>query len=560
MSYSIGVDFGTNSCRALVLRLKDGCELGTSVFSYPSGEAGILTCPENVHVARQNPQDYLDGLVHTITEAMAQAHQADADFDKTKVIGIGIDTTGSTVIPVDGNCQPLAFDERFKDRLSAKVWLWKDHTAHKEATEITELARNLRPEYLDYCGGVYSSEWFWSKLLHLKRLDEEVFDAAASFVEHCDWLPAVITGQQDPGSIKRGVCSAGHKAMYHKKWGGLPDKEFLGRLDPKMADLRDRLFEEVHTADEAAGTLCAEWAEKLGLTERCVVSVGAFDAHMGAVGAGVREGVLTKVVGTSTCDIMVAPQDPGVIPGVCGVVDGSVLPGNFGIEAGQSAVGDLFLWLVNQLVPEKYGSDLGEKFVKLGEEIASLKPGKSGLLALDWNNGNRTILVDQQLTGLVLGQTLHTTAGELYRAYIEATAFGALKIIDRIEECGVKIDKVVCTGGLSLKNPVMMQIYADVIGRPIEVSVCEQTCAMGAAMFGGIAAGTETCGYASLEAMQDVMCQVHDKVYQPDAYSQVIYQKLYTLYSTLHDVFGTPDWQGNLGHVMKELLSIKTSS
>lgn len=560
MAYSIGVDFGTNSCRALVLRLEDGCELGTSVFPYPSGDAGILTCRENVHVARQNPQDYLDGLVHTVCEAVAQAVANDPQFSKDKVIGIGIDTTGSTVIPVDGQCQPLAFDDRFKDRMSAYVWLWKDHTAHREAAEITELAKKERPEYLDFCGGTYSSEWFWSKILHLKRTDEEVFDAAASFVEHCDWLPAVITGQTETTGIKRGVCSAGHKAMYNKKWGGLPDKEFLSKLDPKLADLRDRLFDEVHTSDEVAGHLSPEWAAKLGLTEGCVVSVGAFDAHMGAVGAGVREGVLTKVVGTSTCDIMVAPQDPGVIHGVCGVVDGSVLPGNFGIEAGQSAVGDLFLWLVNQLVPGKYGSDLGEKFTKLGEEIANLKPGKSGLLALDWNNGNRTILVDQQLTGLVLGQSLHTTAGELYRAYIEATAFGALKIIDRIEECGVHIEKVICTGGLSLKNPVMMQIYADVIGRPIEVSVCEQTCAMGAAMFGAIAAGSDRCGYQSLEQMQDVMCKVHDKIYQPIPYNQEIYRNLYSLYSSLHDAFGTREWQGNLGHVMKELLNIKANA
>lgn len=555
MAYSVGVDFGTNSCRAIVVRLADGVELGSEVFGYPSGEMGILLDAGDAHVARQEPQDYVDGLVATVRGALVKAGAADGDFSADAVVGLGIDTTGSTVIPVDGDGVPLAFDTRFRDRLSAKVWLWRDHTAHVEAERITELAGEMRPEFLEFCGGRYSSEWFWAKIWRLLKDDREVFEAAGSFVEHCDWLPALITG--NARKPRRGVCAAGHKAMYNARWGGLPDVEFLGVLDPRLGELRGRLFDEVFCADEAAGELTGEWAERLGLPEGMVVAVGAFDAHMGAVGAGVREGVLAKVMGTSTCDIMVSGKgkDPGAIEGVCGVVDGSVLPGCVGIEAGQSAVGDLFLWLERELVPAGYGVGIGERFSMLGEEIAGLGAGECGLLALDWNNGNRTILVDQQLSGLLVGQTLQTTAAEVYRAYIEATAFGALRIIDRIEESGVRVEKVVCTGGLSLKNETLMQVYADVLNRRIEVSAVEQTCAMGAAMFGAFASGRS--GYGSLEGMQDVFCRMLPRVYEPEGDAVGIYGELYGLYCELHDAFGTREWRGNLFGVMKMLLEIK---
>jgi L-ribulokinase len=443
---------------------------------------------------------------------------------------------------------------QFKGNLNAMVWLWKDHTGHSEAAEITKLGNEMRPQIMAKCGGIYSSEWWWSKILHLRRCDPRIFEAAYSFVEHCDWIPAVLTGNTDPLTLKRSVCAAGHKAMFSQQWGGLPDKEFLSKLDPALADLRDRLYSEAHVADTRAGGLCAEWAERLGLKEGIAIAVGAFDAHMGAVGAGIKEGTLTKILGTSTCDMMVTLTSKPLadVPGVCGIVDGSILRGYYGIEAGQSAVGDIFLWFVNNLVPDSYGLTPGDKFVSMEKAMSLEKPGAGGLLALDWNNGNRTILVDQRLTGLLVGQTLHTKAHEVYRAYIEATAFGALTIIKRIEEHGVPVNEIINTGGLSIKNETLMQIYADVSGRPMKVSRSEQTCALGAAIFGAAAAG--------VGAVADIQAKVsatREKVYQPIPENVAVYAELYALYRTLHDAFGTADWSGNLHHVMKKLLVIR---
>ena len=550
--YSIGLDYGTNSCRSLIVDLADGRELGSSVFPYPSGVQGILTDPHDPNVARQNPQDYLDGCESIIRQALARAQQADSSFDASDIVGIGIDTTGSTVIPVDADGTPLALQERFANNLNAHVWLWKDHTSFREAEQITALARDTRPQYLAKCGGVYSSEWWWSKILHLKNTDPEVFAAAHSFVEHCDWLPAVLVGNTDPLTLKRSICSAGHKAMFNADWDGLPDLDFLADLDPSLADLRDRLYREAHASDTAAGTLCEEWAEKLGLPAGITIAVGAFDCHMGAVGSGVKKGTLVKVLGTSTCDITVADQDVDDVPGLCGQVDSSVVPGMVGVEAGQSAVGDIFLWLVHNLVPDSYGTDDGAKFVAMEAAMKDQLPGASGLLALDWNNGNRTILTDVQLSGLLLGQTLHTQAHEVYRAYIEATAFGALTIINRMEEHGVVIDEVVNTGGLSLKNETLMQIYADVLGRPMRVSKSEQTCALGAALFGAVAAG-----HSSLAELQQRVVSYTDNTYQPIPENQAVYAKLYALYKTLHDAFGKTGWSGSMEHVMKDLIQIR---
>ncbi len=552
--YALGIDYGTNSCRSLLIDLDNGAEVGSAVFPYPSGEMGILLDPKDPHVARQNPQDYLDGLASVTRSALHQAAAAIPGFDPAQVLGIGIDTTGSTPIPVNREGTPLGLLPEFKDNLNAMVWLWKDHTGHAEAAEITRLGTAMRPNIMAKCGGIYSSEWFWSKILRLRRIDETVFNAAYSFVEHCDWIPAVLTGDTHPLTLKRSICAAGHKAMFSTEWGGLPDKEFLGRLDPSLADLRDRLYSEAHTADTRAGGLCAEWATRLGLKEGTAVSVGAFDAHMGAVGAGIKEGTLVKILGTSTCDLMIAPADKPLadIPGVCGIVNGSVLPGFHGIEAGQSAVGDLFLWLVNHLVPESYGTTPGEKFVNMEKAMTGQKPGATGLLALDWNNGNRTILVDVRLTGLLLGQTLHTEAHEIFRAYIEATAFGALTIIRRVEEYGVKIDEIINTGGLSIKNATLMQIYADIIDKPMKVSQSEQTCALGAAIFGAAAAGVEELG-----SLQARVTATREKVYHPIPENVAVYRELYTLYRTLHDAFGTAEWSGRLSPVMKQLLDIR---
>lgn len=560
--YALGLDFGTNSCRSLLIDLESGAELGSSVFAYPSGSAGILLDSRDPHVARQNPQDYLDGMTSVITGALAQAKAADPAFDASRVIGIGVDTTGSTPIPVNAEGTPLGLLPEFAGNLDAQVWLWRDHTAHAEAEEITALAARDYPAYLAKCGGRYSSEWFWSKILRLKRSNPEVFAAAHSFVEHCDWIPAVLCGTTAPGEIRRSVCAAGHKAMFHQGWGGLPSKEFLAKLDPALADLRDRLYSEAFPSDQPAGKLCPEQAARLGLRPGIAVAVGAFDAHMGAVGAGIKDGTLVKILGTSTCDLMIHPNQQPLadIPGLCGIVDGSVLPGYHGLEAGQSAVGDMFLWFVNNLVPESYGTTVDAKFQAMEAALSPLRPGAIGLLALDWNNGNRTILTDARLTGLLIGQTLHTKAHEIYRALIEATAFGALTIINRLEEYGVTVHEVINTGGLAVKNAALMQIYADVLGRPMKVSRSDQTCALGAAIFGAAAAGTVESGYDSVQDAQRALCRLREKIWLPNPDHHALYTRLYGLYRQLHDAFGTQEWSGRLNHVMKELLALREES
>ena len=387
------------------------------------------------------------------------------------------------------------------------VWLWKDHTSHAEAAQITELAAKLRPHYLSKIGGTYSSEWWWSKILHCKNAAPEVYESAGSWVEICDWIPAHLVGELRPNKMKRSICAAGHKAMYNKLWDGLPDEEFLNSLSPGFGSIRNRLYNLAFTAESLAGYLSEEWAKRLGLTTGVAVAVGAFDAHMGAVGAGISTGTMVKILGTSTCDIMISPNQKLLndIPGVCGIVDGSVEGGYYGVEAGQSAVGDIFLWFVNNLVPDSYGKTQDEKFKNLLTAAKKLKPGEAGLLALDWNNGNRTILVDVRLSGLILGQTLHTKPHEIYRALIEGTAFGALAIIDRIEEYGLKINEIVNCGGLASKNPLLMQIYADVTGRPMKISKSDQTPALGAAIFAAVAAGKKAGGFSSVDEAKQKM-------------------------------------------------------
>lgn len=556
--FAIGLDFGTNSCRSLIVDLEDGSELASHVFHYPSGQDGVLPDPADPNVARQNPADYFPSLEESIRGAIRQARDNFPGFDPNGIIGIGIDTTGSSPVPVSRKGTPLGLLPEFRDNLNAMVWLWKDHSSHAEAAQITEKAQKMRPQYLAKIGGTYSSEWFWSKILHCKNTAPEVFDAAYSFVETCDYIPAILTEETRPERILRSVCAAGHKAMYSDEWGGLPDKEFLASFHPALADLRDRLYEKAVPSDQLAGRLTPEWGEKLGLKPGIAIAVGAFDAHMGGVGAGVKEGTLVKILGTSTCDIMVSAKDKGFadIPGVCGIVDGSVLPGYYGIEAGQSAVGDIFLWFVNHLVPEKYGKTADEKFKNLEIEASKQKPGEHGLLALDWNNGNRTILVDVRLSGLIIGQTLHTQAHEIYRALIEATAFGALTIINRIREYGVSVEEIVNCGGLASKNPFLMQIYADIIGRPMKLSQSDQTPALGAAIFGAVAAGRKLSGFAKIEDAQAVMTGVKE-VYEPKEENREIYQQLFRLYSQLHDALGTRQGSGALYNVMKDLITIR---
>jgi L-ribulokinase len=558
-AFVAGVDFGTNSVRAIVVSCDDGRELGTSVFDYPSGDHGVLLHPRDPHLARQNPADYIEGLRACVTGALAAASR-NPGFSRDRVIGIGVDTTGSTPLPVDGAARPLALDPRWRDNLAAHAWLWKDHTAAEEAARITSAARDRAPHLLAPIGGTYSSEWWWSKIWRCLKVAPDVFDAAASWVELADFVPAVLAGVGDPRQIVRCVCAAGHKALYGEAWGGLPPAEFLAALDPKLALLRSRLYDAAWPPGRPAGRLCREWADALGLPEGIAIAMGGFDAHYAAVGAGVQPGTLVKIIGTSTCDCAVlpmrgdAPDGVPPIPGICGIVPGSIMPGYFGIEAGQSAVGDLLKWWVE-------GVCEGDEALhaRLSNEAAAVGPGESGLLALDWNNGNRTILVDARLTGLLLGQTLHTTRAEVYRALIEATAFGARTIVERIREHGVTIDRVVCCGGIAEKNDLFMQIYADVLGQPMLIAGSPQTPALGAAVSAAVTAGADAGGWNDWREAQDRMTALKDKRFTPDPAATATYGRLYTLYRRLHDAFGGVTRQADLGMAMKELLAIRES-
>ncbi len=551
--FSVGVDYGTNSVRAVVVDVRNGKELGQCVFDYPTGKQGILLDPKDPNLARQNPADYVKGFVAAVRGAVDAAKKVKG-FAPDRVVGIGIDTTGSTPIPVDREGKPLAMKPEFKRELAAHAWLWKDHTAYEEAARITELAAKMGEPYLAKCGGVYSSEWFWSKVWRCQRAAPKVFQAAYSWVEACDFIPAYVTGSLGPLTLPRSVCAAGHKAMYNDEWGGLPSKKFLRKLSPELADLRDRLYEKALPSDQPAGRLSKAMAKKVGLPAGLPVAVGAFDAHFGAVGSGIKEGRLVKIIGTSTCDMMVAPMTRKLadIPGVCGIVPGSIVPGMYGLEAGQSAVGDIFNWFVSHLCPPEFSKR--DPHAALSRAAAKLRPGESGLVALDWNNGNRTILVDPLLTGLLVGQTLHTTAPEIYRALIEATAFGALTIINRFEEYGVAVKEVVNCGGIAEKNPLVMQIYADVCDRPMKLSRSGQTCALGAAIFGAVVGGA----YRTTQAAQKAMTGVKDKVYKPVKAHARTYAELCRIYKTLHDAFGTPAFEGRLDAVMKDLIAIRT--
>lgn len=551
MRFSLGIDYGTNSVRALIVDCATGAEFGTGVVDYPSGHQGVLLDRHDHHLARQNPADYLFGLEKSVKAALTQASQRPG-FSADAIVGIGVDTTGSSPLPVNAENIPLALLPEWKDNLAAQCWLWKDHTGHQEAAAITRLAAEHRPQFIAKCGNTYSSEWFWSKIWHCRKVAPEVFDAAYSWVELADWVPSVLAGIHDPRTIQRGVCMAGHKALYSDEWGGLPDKEFLALLDPKLADLHDRLYDKAYDASHAAGRLCPEWAAKLGLPAGIPIAIGEMDVHYGAIGSGVSEGTLVKVIGTSTCDCGVVSADKVVpdIPGICGIVKGAILPGFYGIEAGQSAVGDIFKWWV-EVVCQGDAS----LHTELTREAAELKAGQSGLLALDWNNGNRTILVDPMLTGLLLGQTLYTTRAEIYRALIEATAFGARAIIERIREYGVPIENVVCAGGIAEKSPLTMQIYADITGCTIRVAGSSQACALGAAVSAAVLAGV----HPDFPTAQKAMTSLKDVAYVPHTHSQNTYDQLYRLYRDVHDAFGGVTKSADLSQVMKTLIALKTA-
>ena len=552
MQFSLGIDFGTNSVRALVVRCADGMEFGAAVANYPSGKQGVIIDPRDHNVARQHPGDLLLCMERCVKEALGQAVLRKG-FRSSLIVGIGVDTTGSSPIPVDASNRALGLLPKWKKNPDAQCWLWKDHTSWQEAARITELAAKHRPEYIAKCGNTYSSEWFWSKIWRCLKTAPDVFEAAYSWVEMCDWIPSVLCGVDDPLKIKRGICAAGHKALYCDEWGGLPDKKFLSLLSPKLAQLRDRLFEKAHDANTAAGQLSSAWAAKLGLPAGIPVAIGEMDVHYGAIGSGIREGTLVKVIGTSTCDCAVVPASRKVkdIPGICGIVKGAILPGYFGIEAGQSAVGDIFKWWIESVCE---GSDA--LYASLAKEAAKLLPGGSGLLALDWNNGNRTVLVDPMLSGLLLGTTLHTTKAEIYRALIEATAFGARTIIERIEAYGVPVKRIVCAGGIAEKNPLLMQIYADVTGRTMLVAGSSQACALGAAVSAAVLAGV----FKDFPAAQKAMTSLKNIEYKPRPAARKTYNRLFALYQNLHDSFGGVNRKADLSGVMKELLTLKSQS
>ncbi len=542
MKYTIGLDYGTDSVRSLIVNVETGEEVASAVFNYPRWKKGMY-CDAPYNRFRQHPKDYLEGLEYTIKEALKKAPAGVAE----NVVGISVDTTGSTPIAVDERGTPLSLTPGFEENPNAMFVLWKDHTAVKEAEEINQLAHNWKIDFTQYEGGIYSSEWFWAKLLHVIREDAGVYRAAYSWVEHCDWIPAVLTGNTNPKTLKRSRCAAGHKAMWHEAFGGLPAEDFLVKLDPLLSGLRDRLFKETYTCDVAAGKLTPEWAEKLGLTTNVVVGVGAFDAHLGAVGAEIEPYYLSKVMGTSTCDMLIAPMEEvgdKLVNGICGQVDGSIVPGMLGLEAGQSAFGDIYAWfkrllewplqniladsaLMDEATKQKLMDETSDKIIaKLSEEAAKIPIGESGIVALDWMNGRRTPDANQNLKGAIAGLNLGSDAPRIFRALVEATAFGSKAINDRFIAEGVRIDGVIALGGVAKKSPLVMQIVADVLNMPIKVARSEQACALGSAMAAAVAAGV----YSNTAEAQKKMGGGIETEYHPIPVNAAKYKELYEKY------------------------------
>jgi len=540
--YTIGLDYGTDSVRSLIVNVETGEEVAGAVFEYPRWKKGLY-CDPVKNRFRQHPKDYLEGLEFTITEALRQAPAGTAE----KVVGISVDTTGSTPVAVDERGTPLSLTAGFEENPNAMFVLWKDHTAVKEAAEINELAARWEVDFTRYEGGIYSSEWFWAKILHVVREDAAVLRAAHSWVEHCDWIPALLTGNTYPQTIRRSRCAAGHKAMWHEVFGGLPSEEFLTALDPLLSGLRDRLFRETYTCEVAAGKLSPEWAKRLGLTTNVVVGVGAFDAHLGALGAEIQPYYLSKVMGTSTCDMLVAPFDEvgdKLVSGICGQVDGSIVPGMLGLEAGQSAFGDIYAWfrkllewplqnilaeteLIDAEIKQKLIAETSDRIIaRLSDEAAKIPAGESVLVALDWMNGRRTPDANQNLKGAIAGLTLGSDAPRIFRALVEATAFGSKAIVDRFLEEGIRIDGVIALGGVAKKSPFVMQVVADVLNMPIKVARSEQACALGSAMAAAVAAGV----YATVAEAQQKMGGGIEMEYHPIAGNVAQYRQLYEKY------------------------------
>lgn len=554
-NYCIGLDFGTNTARALIVDSRTGTEAAGSVAPYPSGEEGILTDPSDPLLARQNPLDYEKSLFGALGEALQRLEQSEGPEAPRRIIGIGIGATASTPIPVDSEMRPIALQPEFESDPAAMAWLWKDHTAHEEAEEITRHAGDLAPQYLERCGGTYSSEWSLAKLLRFLRTAPGAATRTAEWIELGDYLGGILTGCDTPANLPRNVCAAGHKGFYHDS-DGPPPAAFLRAVDPLLESwFASRALPRPQPAGARCGVLCEEWAGKLGLAAGIPVSIAAIDAHLGAVGAGITTGRLAKIMGTSGCDMVVHPADenpPPSISGLCGIVRDSILPGYWGLEAGQSALGDIFAWFVRE-----FSAPAGVGHEELTRLATGLQPGQSGLLALDWNNGNRSILANPRLSGLLLGQTLQTRTWEVYRTLLEATAFGARTIIEQIRSSGVNVDEIVVCGGIAEKNPLLLQIYADVLGMPLILSASDQTCALGAAIFGAVAAGAESGGYDSVEEAQQAMTGIREGACEPGDDARKVYDELYGLYRQLHDAFGGVNREADLGSIMKELSMLR---
>jgi L-ribulokinase len=544
----IGMDFGTDSVRSVVINAENGKEEANEVALYKRWAAGAY-CDPGKNSFRQHPLDYIEGMEASVKGALAKLGKGAGK----RVVGIGIDTTGSTPCAVNSDGTPLALTKGFEEDPNAMFILWKDHTAVREAVLINRVARTWGgTDFTKFEGGVYSSEWFWSKILHVLRTDTKVRKAAFSWVEHCDWMPALLTGTAEPLSMKRSRCAAGHKAMWHAEWDGLPSERFLAKVDPLLKGLRARLYSETHTSDQSAGGLTDRWAKRLGLVAGIAVAVGAFDAHMGGVGGGISGRTLVKIMGTSTCDMLVSPPATvgrRTIAGICGQVDGSIVPGMIGLEAGQSAFGDVYAWFRDLLswpleevmrgargsagaALAKVRAEIEEKMLdRLAEEASDVDPAESALVALDWLNGRRTPFADQSLKGAIAGISLGTTAPKIFRALVEATAFGSRAIVDQFRKERVGIGSVIALGGIARKSPFVMQITADILGMPIRVVASEQACALGAGMFGAVAAGV----YPSIPEAQARMGSGFDMTFKPDKKRAKVYDVLYKKYRALGD-------------------------
>ena len=517
MNYIIGLDYGTDSCRAVIVEAETGKEVASSVKYYRRWKEGKY-CDPLKNQYRQHPLDYIETMEESIREALSLSPAGTAE----KVAGISFDTTGSTPVLINNEGLPLSMLPEYAENPNAMFVLWKDHTAIEEAAKINEVAKSWEIDYTAYEGGIYSSEWVWAKIAHVLKEDESVRKDACSWVEHCDWMPAVLTGKTLPKEIIRSRCSAGHKAMWLKEWGGLPSEEFLVAVEPLLKGFRENLYEETFTSDVKIGTLTEEWAKRLGLTTDVAIGVGAFDCHFGAVGAEIQPKAFVRVIGTSTCDIMVVPYyelQGKLIPGICGQVDGSVIPGMIGLEAGQSGFGDVYAW---------FSRITGKSIEELTEEAEKL-PITENLISTDWLNGRRTPDANQLLTGTIAGLSLGTTAPMIFRALVEATAFGSKAIVDRFLENGIEIENVIGIGGISQKSPFVMQTLADVLGMPIKVAKTEQACAFGAAMFAAVVAGI----YPSIEDAQKAMGQGFMSEFFPNEANHKIYMKMYKKYLEL---------------------------